>query len=207
MDLFVNFKDAGKNGMTKIEYVAQKKLVRITIGRRLVDQAITIEIHGVEDGKIRNRNIILKGYKFSINRNHIVFEKTDELDDSLYLLILDGKWEHIPFCSLGDFGKQFFEIKCHIDCSDYCGLWFIHKHFIIKLKETLTFGMCVPSVDEWRNEMIRFAYKKNISYFYRFTKKTVEDENGVSTTTWSFRRINNKDKESELVYRPIIPRM
>lgn len=206
MDLFVNFKDAEKNGMTKIEYIAKKQTVKIRIKRRLVEQTIFIEVHGVEDSKIINRNIILRNYKFSVNGNCIIFEKSDEPDDSLYLLILAGKEEHIPFFKFKDFYGQFL-LKCHIDCSDYVGLWFVHKNFIIELKESLTFGMCVPIVDEWRNERIKDAPEKYIGYFYRFTKKKVEDENGVLTTTWSFRRINNKKKESEVLYRPIIPRM
>ena len=206
MDLFVNFRDAQRAFGVTIDYIAKERMVRILIGRRSEKRKVCIEIYDVGDEKIINKNIILKNYELHIEGDCITFKKSDDVaNDSIYLLILSGKQEHIPFCRWRNLDK--FELKYHIDCSIYHGLWFVRKHFIIELKESTTFGMCVPSVNEWLNEKFESIPKKAIPYFYRFTKKTVEAQNGGTATTWSFRRIDNKKREGEVFYRPIIRRM
>ena len=203
MDLFVNFGDAQKQGVINVAYEVEKQVLKITFGF-YPEGAINVEIHDVEDGKIINENVILKGYKlFKDGDMRYIFKRSDDKDDSIYLLILNEQHaETMPFYKpMTNQGK--FEVLSHIDCSTYHGLWFVNKSFIVELKDPFTFGMATAYVNE-RLEKIAMVTEAEIKYFYEFIKTASDDAS--ASINWNFRKIENESKSDEL-YIPIDGRM
>ena len=216
MFLFVNFKDISSNKNIKISYDEQRKIIKILLvcGYNYMDNYLIV-IHDVEDKSITNENVILKGYSvfwpskeevlkkyglFRGERDVMVFAKTEKMEDSIYVLLLEGEKSHIPFLPKNS-NSLYVRHVYHIDQSWYANGWFVHLHCLMCLQMSCLFGFSIPRVTENSKSIIYQVVEKNMAYFYEFTKTTVN-----SKTVWCFQKIEAINVKSTRQYTPVVSR-